>query len=186
MKKVLLSAIMTVCGLGYTYANVSLDRSVLGIERLAPKENTDKIIIITKTASEQTNKMQAGKARVMVQEIENDDLGLENASNMKEVEVSSTKFTDDNFVYVKERKDLIGYALQLASFSDLSLAKDYALSITHKGDAEKRQLFIYSVNTTEKTFYKVYYGLLKSDESAREKQRTFLSLGYSPFVKEFR
>jgi SPOR domain len=182
MKKVLLSAIITVSGLGYTFANVGLDRST----GITPKENIDKIIIITKSTSEQSNMVQVGKARVTVQEIENDDLGLGNISNVKEVEVSSTKFADDNFIYVKERKDLIGYALQLASFSDLSLAKDYALSIAHKGDAEKRQLFIYTVNTTEKTSYKVYFGLLKSDETAREKQRTLLSLGYSPFVKEFR
>ena len=105
---------------------------------------------------------------------------------MKEVEISSTKFTDDSFIYVKERRDLVGYALQLASFSDLTVAKEFALSIAHKGDAEKKQLFIYTVNTTEKTFYKVYFGLLKTDEVAREKQRTLLSLGYSPFVKEFR
>lgn len=186
MKKVLLSAIMTVCGLGYSYANIGLDRPTFGIEGITPKENSDKIIIITKTANEQSNMVQAGKARVTVQEIENDDLGLESASNVKEVEISSTKFSDDNFIYVKERKDLVGYALQLASFSDLSKAKDYALTIAHKGDAEKRQLFIYTVNSTEKTFYKVYFGLLKSDETAREKQRTLLSLGYSPFVKEFR
>lgn len=140
MKKVLLSAIITVCGLGYSSANIGLNRSVLGIERVASKG----------------------------------------------VKVPSTNFKDDNFIYVKERKDLVGYALQLATFSDLSLAKEYVLSIAHKGYAEKRQLFIYSPNNPEKTFYKVYYGLLKSDELAREKQRTLLSLGYTPFVKEFR
>ena len=181
MKKILLSAIITVCSLGYSYANCL----VSNIDENTPKGNIDKIIIINKSGTE-TNMIQAGKARVMVQEIENDGLGLENISNVKEVEVSSTKFSDDNFIYVKERKDLVGYALQLASFSDLTLAKDYALSIAHKGDAEKRQLFIYTVNSTEKTFYKVYFGLLKNDESARVKQRTLLSLGYSPFVKEFR
>lgn len=186
MKKVLLSAIIMVCSLGYSYASSNSDRPALNLELTTPKEGIDKIIVITKSSNEQSNKVQAGKARVLVQEIENDDFGLENASNVKEVEVSSTKFTDDNFVYVKERKDLVGYALQLASFSELSSAKDFALSIAHKGDAEKRQLFIYTVNTTEKTFYKVYFGLLKTDESAREKQRTLLSLGYSPFVKEFR
>jgi hypothetical protein len=122
----------------------------------------------------------------VVQEFENDELGQEIASNIKEVEVSNTKFNDDNFKYVKEKRDLIGYALQLASFSNLTLAKEYALKIAQKGDAEKRQLFIYTVNFSEKTYYKVYFGLFKNDDSAREKQRTFLSLGYSPFVKEFR
>ena len=186
MKKILLSAIMTVCGLGYSYAHVGLNRSVLGIEGVAPKENTDKIIVISKTATEQPSMIQVGKARVLVQEIDNENLGLKKTSNTKEVVASSTDFTDDNFIYVKERKDLVGYALQLATFSDLSLAKEYALSIAHKGYAEKRQLFIYSPNNPEKTFYKVYYGLLKSDELAREKQRTLLSVGYTPFVKEFR
>lgn len=182
MKKVLLSAIITVSSLSFSFAH-----NYDGIGFIAaPKDNSDKIIIISKTSNEQSNNIQAGKARVMVQEIENDDLGQELASNTKEVEVSSTKFNDDNFKYVKEKRDLIGYALQLASFSDLTLAKEYALKIAQKGDAEKRQLFIYTVNNPERTYYKVYFGLLKTDESAREKQRTFLSLGYSPFVKEFR
>lgn len=182
MKKVLLSAIITVSSLSF-----SLAHNYDGIGSIAaPKDNSDKIIIISKTSNEQSNNIQSGKARVMVQEIENDDLGQELASNTKEIEVSSTKFNDDNFRYVKEKRDLIGYALQLASFSDLTLAKEYALKIAQKGDAEKRQLFIYTVNNPERTYYKVYFGLLKTDESAREKQRTFLSLGYSPFVKEFR
>lgn len=176
---------MTVCGLGYSFANNDFGRSDL-VKGIAPTENIDKIIIITKTASEQSNLVQVVKARVTVQEIENDNLGLEETSTVKEVEISSTEFTDDNFIYVKERKDLVGYALQLASFSDLSAAKEFALSIARKGDAEKRQLFIYAVNNLEKTFYKVYFGLLKTDELARAKQRTLLSLGYSPFVREFR
>ena len=184
MKKILLSAIMTVCGLGYSDANVGLNRSILGIEGVVTKENTDKTIVISKTATEQPSIIQAGKTPVLVQEIEN--VGLEKAPNTKVVVASSMEFIDDNFIYVKERKDLVGYALQLASFSDLSLAKDFALSIAHKGYAEKRQLFIYSPNNPEKTFYKVYFGLLKSDELAREKQQTLLSVGYTPFVKEFR
>lgn len=182
MKKVLLSAIITVSSLSFTFAHNYDGKDLV----ITPKDNSDKIIIISKTSSEQSNSIVAGKARVVVQEIENDELGLETASNTKEVEVSSTKFNDDNFKYVKEKRDLIGYALQLASFSDLTLAKEYALKIAQKGDAEKRQLFIYTVNNPEKTYYKVYFGLLKTDDSAREKQRTFLSLGYSPFVKEFR
>ncbi len=182
MKKVLLSAIITVSSLSFTFAHNYDGKGLV----ITPKDNSDKIIIISKASNEQSNSIVAGKARVVVQEIENNELGLEKASNTKEVEVSSTKFNDDNFKYVKEKRDLIGYALQLASFSDLTLAKEYALKIAQKGDAEKRQLFIYTVNNPEKTYYKVYFGLLKSDDSAREKQRTFLSLGYSPFVKEFR
>lgn len=182
MKKVLLSAIITVSSLSFAFAHNYNGKDLI----IIPKDNSDKIIIISKTSNEQSNNIVAGKARVVVQEIENDELGQEMASNTKEVEVSSTKFNDDNFKYVKEKRDLIGYALQLASFSDLTLAKEYALKIAQKGDAEKRQLFIYTVNNPEKTYYKVYFGLLKSDDSAREKQRTFLSLGYSPFVKEFR
>jgi hypothetical protein len=37
------------------------------------------------------------KARVVVQEIENDEFGQEMTSNTKEVEVLSTEFNDDNF-----------------------------------------------------------------------------------------
>ncbi len=181
MRKVLIAAVLTVSNLSFAIANVSNSGSIIH-----PKDGSDKIIIISKTTTEQSSNIQSGKARVLVQEIENDEFGTENTLNIKEIEVSSTKFNDDNFVYVKEKKDLIGYALQLASFSDLTVAKEYALKIAHKGDAEKRQLFIYTVTNPEKIFYKVYFGLLKSDESAREKQRNFLSLGYSPFVKEFR
>ncbi len=115
-----------------------------------------------------------------------DELELKATANTKKVEVLGIKLNDDNFKYVKEKRDLIGYSLQMASFSDLTLAKEYVLKIVEKGDAEKRQLFIYTINNPEKTFYKVYFGLLKTDEAAREKQRKFLSLGYSPFVKEFR
>jgi hypothetical protein len=182
MKRILLSVIMMASGLGYSYANIGLHSSVEGIKL---KDNTDEIII-TKSVSKQSNKVRGGMFRVKVQEIENNDFGLQKVLTDKEAEISNTKFNDDNFIYVKGRKDLVGYALQLASFSDLSTAKEYALSIAHKGDAEKRQLFIYTVKSTEKFLYKVYFGLLKSDESAREKQRVLLSLGYSPFVKEFR
>jgi hypothetical protein len=182
MKKVLLSSIITVFSLSFTFAHNYNGNNLI----IIPTGNSDKIIIISKNSNKQLNNILAEKALVMVQEFKNDGLGQEIASNIKEAEVSSTKINDDNFKYVKEKRDLIGYALQLASFSNLTLAKEYALKIAQKGDADKRQLFIYTVNNFEKTYYKVYFGLFKTDDSAREKQRTFLSLGYSPFVKEFR
>jgi hypothetical protein len=182
MKKVLLSAIIAVINSSFAFA-LNYNREDLTI---VLKDNSDKILIISKTSDEQSNNIVVRKARVVVQEIENDEFGQEMTSNTKEVEVLSTEFNDDNFKYVKEKRDLIGYALQFASFSDLTLAKEYALKIAQKGDAEKRQLFIYTVNSPEKTYYKVYFGLFKTDGSAREKQRAFLSLGYSPFVKEFK
>jgi hypothetical protein len=182
MKKVLLSSIITAFSLSFAFAHNYNGNGLVIIS----SNNSDKIIIISKNSKEQLNNIVSEKSLLVVKEIENFELGQEMASNTKEVEVSSTKFNDDNFKYVKEKRDLIGYALHLASFSDLTLAKEYALKIAHKGDAEKRQLFIYTVNNPEKTYYKVYFGLFKNDDSAREKQRTFLSLGYSPFVKEFR
>lgn len=178
MKKVLISVFLTVSSMSYTFAS--------SLDKITSKDNSDKITIISKSGNDNSSSISSGKARVQVQEIENDDFGLEYATNTKEIEVISTKFADDNFVYVKEKKDLIGYALQLASFSDLKIAKEYALNIVSKGEAERRQLFIYTATYPEKTLYKVYFGLLKSDELAREKQRNFLSLGYSPFVKQFR
>lgn len=185
MKTIFLSTIMTVCSLGFSYANNDLSRSNI-VNSFTPNENIDKITIITKTTNEQSNSAQIVKARVMVEEIDTNNLKINDASNANEVEISSTEFADDNFVYVKERKDLVGYALQLASFSDLSAAKTFALSVTQKCDAEKRQLFIYTVSSVEKTYYKVYFGLLKTDDLARAKQKSLLSLGYSPFVREFR
>jgi hypothetical protein len=182
MKKVLLSAIIAVISSSFAIAHNFNGEDLTRVL----KGNSDKILIISKTSDEQSNNIVVRKARVVVQEIENDEFGQEMTSNTKEVEVLSTEFNDDNFKYVKEKRDLIGYALQFASFSDLNLAKEYALKIAQKGDAEKRQLFIYTVNSPEKTYYKVYFGLLKTDSSAREKQRAFLSLGYSPFVKEFK
>lgn len=182
MKKVLLSLIIAVISLSFAFANNCNEKGLI----IILKDNSDKITIFSKTSDEHSNNIVTGKTRVVVQEIENDGLGQVMASVTKEVEVSSTEFNDDNFKYVKEKRDLIGYALQFASFSDLSLAKEYALKIAQKGDAEKRQLFIYTVNNPEKTYYKVYFGLLKTEDSVREKQRNFLSLGYSPFVKEFR
>jgi hypothetical protein len=182
MKKVLLSLIIAVISLSFAFANNCNEKGLI----IILKDNSDKITIFSKKSDEHSNNIVTGKTRVVVQEIENDGLGQVMASVTKEVEVSSTEFNDDDFKYVKEKRDLIGYALQFASFSDLSLAKEYALKIAQKGDAEKRQLFIYTVNNPEKTYYKVYFGLLKTEDSVREKQRNFLSLGYSPFVKEFR
>jgi hypothetical protein len=183
MKKVLLAAIIAVFSLSFSFAHNDDGKDFINIFT----DNTDKITIFSKTSDEQqSNNIVAGKAYVLVQEIEIDELGQEMNSKTREIEVSSTEFNDDNFKYVKQKSDLIGFALQFASFSDLSLAKEYALKIAQKGDAEKRQLFIYTINNPEKTYYKVYFGLLKTDDSIREKQRNFLSLGYSPFVKEFR
>ncbi len=92
----------------------------------------------------------------------------------------------ENFIYVKGKKDLAGFALQFASFNDLELAKEYVLNIARKGDATKKQFFIYTVKMGDKKFYKVYYGVMKTEEFARQKQQSFLKLGYTPFVKEFK
>ncbi len=92
----------------------------------------------------------------------------------------------DNFIYVKGKKDLAGFALQFASFNDLELAKEYVLNIVRKGDASKKQFFIFTVKMGDKKFYKVYYGVMKTEDYARQKQQTFLKLGYTPFVKEFK
>ena len=48
MKNVLLSAIMTVCGLGYSYAHVGLNRSVLGIEGVAQKKILIRLLLFQK------------------------------------------------------------------------------------------------------------------------------------------
>ena len=93
---------------------------------------------------------------------------------------------DENFIYVKHKKDLVGYALQLASFSSLASAKEFALSVVNQNKVEKKQLFIYTMNIDEKTFYKVYFGLSKTDDSIRNRQHYFLAKGYHPFVREFK
>lgn len=180
MKKILLSTILTVTNLSFAFA--FNNNALITISA----DDSDEIIVISKTSNQQSNYIVPKIAHLVVQEIENDELVKEIASNTEEIKILSLNFNDDNFKYVKGKRDLIGYALQFASFSDLTLAKEYALKIVQKGDAEKRQLFIYTVNSPEKTYYKVYFGLLKTDDLAREKQRAFLSLGYSPFVKEFR
>lgn len=180
MKKVLLSLILTLVNLGFSLASFgNQGHEVLFVD------NSGKIIMVNST-NEETSYAEVSKINSLTPAIEMEEFSHDLTKITKEIGVDKPKIVDDNFIYVKEKRDLIGYALQLASFSDLSLAKEYALKIVKKGDAEKRQLFIYTVNNPEKTYYKVYFGLLKTNESAREKQRNFLALGYSPFVKEFR
>ncbi len=91
-----------------------------------------------------------------------------------------------NFVHVKQKSDLTGYGLQLASFSSLDNAKAFAKNVIKQGDAEKNQVFIYGMNIDGKTFYKVYFGVTKTDDSIRGKQKYFLENGQYAFVKEFK
>lgn len=91
-----------------------------------------------------------------------------------------------NFVYVKEKSDLEGFGLQLASFASLDNAKAFARNIIKQGDAEKKQVFICSKNIDGKTFYKVYFGVTKTDDSIRGKQKYFLENGQYAFVREFK
>jgi cell division septation protein DedD len=91
-----------------------------------------------------------------------------------------------NFIYVKEKSDLEGYGLQLASFASLDNAKSFARNIIKQGDAEKKQVFICSKNIDGKTFYKVYFGITKTDDSIRGKQKYFLENGQYAFVREFK
>lgn len=101
-------------------------------------------------------------------------------------ENGSSKEMLANFVYVKQKSDLSGYGLQLASFSNLENAKSYARNVIKQGDAEKRQVFICSKNIDGKTFYKVYFGVTKTDDSIRGKQKYFLENGQYAFVREFK
>ncbi len=91
-----------------------------------------------------------------------------------------------NFIYVKEKSDLEGFGLQLASFASLDNAKSFARGLIKQGDAEKKQVFICSKNIDGKTFYKVYFGITKTDDSIRGKQKYFLENGQYAFVREFK
>lgn len=91
-----------------------------------------------------------------------------------------------NFIYVKVKSDLEGFGLQLASFASLDNAKSFARGIIKQGDAEKKQVFICSKNIDGKTFYKVYFGITKTDDSIRGKQKYFLENGQYAFVREFK
>ena len=113
----------------------------------------------------------------------NDDL---NPGGKTKGRNGSSKEMMANFVYVKQKSDLTGYGLQLASFSSLDNAKAFAKNVIKQGDAEKKQVFIYSMNIDGKTFYKVYFGVTKTDDSIRGKQKYFLENGQYAFVKEFK
>ena len=93
MKKVLLSAIIAVISSSFAIAHNFNGEDLTRVL----KGNSDKILIISKTSDEQSNNIVVRKARVVVQEIENDEFGQEMTSNTKEVEVLSTEFNDDNF-----------------------------------------------------------------------------------------
>lgn len=120
----------------------------------------------------------------------NEDLPNDkNKGNNKKARVDengNSKEMLQNFIYVKQKSDLVGYGLQLASFSNLNNAKEFARKIIKEGNAEKNQVFIYTVNIDDKTFYKVYFGITKTDDSIRGKQKYFLEQGQYAFVKEFK
>ena len=97
----------------------------------------------------------------------------------------SSKEMRANFVYVKQKSDLDGFGLQLASFANLDNAKAFARNVIKQGDAEKSEVFIYAKNIDGKTFYKVYFGITKTDDSIRGKQKYFLENGQYAFVREF-
>lgn len=152
-----------------------------GLKKVTPTRGySNKIMIYT--LRDDAGIISQNKARIQIQEIESDDTSIIS----KEVEVSTFNFNDDNFIYVHKKEDLNGYALQLAAFADLTKAKDYALEIAKKGDAEKRQLFIYTLKVGDKTWYRVYYGLLNNESLVRQKQQTFQNMGYNALVKEFK
>lgn len=108
----------------------------------------------------------------------------------REVDVETTKIEgfDMNHIYDLngKMKDLSGYSLQLAAFSQLKNAKEFAEKLTKNGETEIEKIFIQVSKSADKPMiYRVVYGLFDDEVNAKDTQKKMETLGYNSFVKGF-
>lgn len=150
------------------------------------------------------------KTKIKVQEIQSDDEverfwatadastsnvisvspALKKSVKEREVEVETTKIEgfEINHVYDLngKMKDLSGFGLQLAAFSQLKTAKEFAEKLTKNGETEVEKIFIQVSKSADKPMiYRVVYGLFNDEVNAKDSQKKMETLGYDSFVKGF-
>ncbi|CAH0994713.1 Endolytic peptidoglycan transglycosylase RlpA [Emticicia aquatica] len=178
-------------------------------DRVKSTENNS-LASITKSTMDEIG-VKSNKTKVKVQEIQGDDeierfwatadastsksitaapTAFKKIVKEKEVEVETSKLEgfDINHVYDLNGKikDLSGFGLQIAAFSQLKAAKDFATKLTKNGEAEIEKIFIQVSKSADKPMvYRVVYGLFEDEANAKDSQKKMENLGYNSFVKGF-
>ena len=178
-------------------------------DRVKTTEN-NKVANISKSAIDELG-IKSNKTKVKVQELQADgeverfwatadastSITANNVSRTikksvkeKEIVVETTEIEgfDINHVYDLngKMKELAGYGLQLAAFGQLKAAKDFAIKLAKKGDAEIEKVFIQVSKSADKPMvYRVIYGLFNNEINAKDSQKKMETLGHNALVKGF-
>ena len=152
--------------------------------------------------------LKASKAKVKIQEVEDDDVEvlwataapaapvrsytpLKKTTKDTEIKIETSKIEnfDVNHIYDLNGKihELNGYGLQLGAFGQLQSAKEFANRLTQKGEIENNKIFIQVSKAADKPMvYRVIYGVYDSEINAKSTQKQIENLGYPAFVKGFK
>jgi hypothetical protein len=178
-------------------------------DRVNSTEN-NKVAILSKSA-EESSSIKNSKGKIKIQEIEDDSDEIErfwatadntvsananvspafkSKTTSKEVEIETVKIEGYavNHVYDLNgnKMETVGYGLQLAAFTQLQLAKDYADKIVKKGEAEANKIYIQVSKADDKPMiYRVLYGFFESEMGAKESQKKMANYGFDTLVKGF-
>lgn len=161
----------------------------------------DKVAILSKSASNDVGLVESGKMKIKIQEMEADDeverfwATIEPSSSKvvkdKELNIETTKITGFNVNHIYDLRgniqELDGYGLQIASFSQLKAAKEFAGKLFVKGQVEKDKLYIQVSKSEDKPMvYRVLYGFFEEETAAKEIQKQMVDNGFQVLVKGFK
>ncbi len=175
-------------------------------DRIKTSDN-NKVANISKSTIEELG-IKSSKTKVKVQELQVEDEvehfwatadaspnvnlspALKKVVKEKEIQVETSKVEgfDINHVYDLNgtMKELAGYGLQLAAFTQLKTAKDFATKLAKNGEAEIEKIFIQVSKSADRPMvYRVIYGLFNDETDAKNSQKKMEILGHNALVKGF-
>lgn len=184
---------------------------VLRINDKSNAEGNNKLAILGKSNETLTASLKSTKGKVKIQDIEDESGEIERfwatadasvKSNMnvspafkatasaKEIEIETVKIEGFAVNHVYDLKGNIketdGFGLQLAAFTQLNSAKEYADKVVKKGEADASKIFIQVSKAEDKPMvYRVVYGFFQSENSAKETQKKMANYGFDALVKGF-
>lgn len=184
--------------------NLETDKSVVvSVNDLNKTTRNNKIAYLSDKVD-----LKASKAKVKIQEVEDDEVEvlwataeptapvrsftpLKKTTKETEIKIETSKIEnfDVNHIYDLNGKihELNGYGLQLGAFGQLKAAKDFANQLTQKGEIENNKIFIQVSKAADKPMvYRVIYGVYDSEINAKSTQKQIETLGYPAFVKGFK
>lgn len=155
------------------------------------KGENGKVAILSKSAAEEIGLIYAGKARVKIEDVnENATATVSSSSKVmasvqpKEVVVNTSTMEDYEVNHVYDLKGHLieqnGYGLQLGAFAQLKAAREYAQKLSDKQEDGPENLFIQVSKSEDKPlYYRVVYGFFSNEVEAKGKQKELASLGFS-------